>query len=83
MAKKQPSALHGLLVSLRRVTLLLVTAFSLAMGWPLPVVAMRVFVLWIILALLTQAGEVLFQYLAHRALQREMQQGIQTTGAAQ
>ncbi|MCC6475816.1 hypothetical protein IT157_02065 [bacterium] len=83
MAKKQSSALHNLLVSLRRVTLLLVTAFSLAMGWPLQVVAMRVFVLWIILALLTQAGEVLFQYLVHRALQREMQQSAHATGATQ
>jgi hypothetical protein len=83
MAKKQPSALHDLLVSLRRVTLLLVTAFSLATGWPLPVVAMRIFVLWTILALLTQAGEVLFQYLAHRALQKQMQQGVQPTGATQ
>lgn len=83
MAKKQTSALHDLLVSLRRVTLLLVTAFALAMGWPWPVVAMRMFVLWVVLAILTQAGEVLFQYLAHRALRREMQQSVQTTGATQ
>lgn len=68
MAKKHASALHDLFVSLRRVIVLVVTAFALAMEWPLHIVAVRALVLWATLAILSHAAEILFQYLTHRAM---------------
>lgn len=80
MAKKNSSALHELLVGLRRVVVLVVAAFALAMNWPLPVVAMRIGILWAALIVLCSAAEVMFQYLSHRALQQ--QSGAEPTAGA-
>ncbi|NUO17875.1 hypothetical protein HUU59_00285 [bacterium] len=74
--KKSNSALHDLFVAVRRVILLTVSAFALAMNWPLDVIGIRILILWAILAILTHAGEVLFQYLSHRAI---LQQGVQSS----
>lgn len=79
MPKKSRSALHHLLVSLRRVIVLLVAAFALALDWPLHIVAIRVGILWAVLALLSQAAEVLLQYLAHRAQTRAQVAGHPST----
>jgi putative effector of murein hydrolase LrgA (UPF0299 family) len=83
MAKKPTSALHDLFVSLRRVVVLVITAFALAMEWPLDVVAIRVISLWAILVITTHAAEILFQYLSHRALVQEhaASNGQTTSGA--
>ena len=83
MGKKTTSALHDLFVALRRVIVLVIAAFGLAMGWPLPVVGARVLVLWGMLVILSNAAEILFQYLSHRALiQQSMQGGTDTSGGA-
>ncbi|MCB1059352.1 MAG: hypothetical protein KDB65_03900 [Calditrichaeota bacterium] len=83
MAKKPSSALHDLFVSLRRVIVLVVTAFALAMEWPMHIVAIRVIGLWAVLVILTQSAEVLFQYLSHRALiQQHESSGANPTGGA-
>lgn len=82
MAKQPHSALHDLFVSLRRVIVLLVAAFALAMEWPLPVVATRVVILWAILVVLSHAGEVLFQYLSQQALEQQNNLVTDETGGA-
>ncbi len=83
MAKKPTSALHDLLVSLRRVVVLLVTAFALAMEWPLYVVALRALALWAVLVVLSQTAEILFQYLSHRArLHDPSHGGAEASGGA-
>lgn len=82
MAKKSQSALHDLFVSLRRVIVLLVAAFALAMEWPLYEVATRVVILWAILVVLSHAGEVLFQYLSLRALEQQNNVITDETGGA-
>ncbi|MBL0061201.1 MAG: hypothetical protein IPP40_06890 [bacterium] len=83
MGKKTTSALHDLFVALRRVIVLVIAAFGLAMGWRLPVVGARVLVLWGMLVILSNAAEILFQYLSHRALiQQSMQGGTDTSGGA-
>lgn len=83
MKKKQSSALHDLFVALRRVVVLIVAAFGLAAGWPLPVVGTRVLILWATLVVLSHAGEILFQYLSHRALvQQSMNGGPDISGGA-
>ncbi len=83
MAKKTTSALHDLFVALRRVVVLVIAAFGLAMGWPLPIVGVRVLVLWGTLVVLSHAAEILFQYLSHRALiQQSLQGGTDTSGGA-
>ena len=83
MAKKPTSALHELFVSLRRVIVLVIAAFALAMEWPLDVVAIRVISLWAILVILTHAAEVLFQYLSQRALlQEHLSSRTDSTGGA-
>lgn len=83
MGKKATSALHDLFVSLRRVVVLVVAAFALAMGWPLQVVGVRVLMLWGTLVVLSHAAEILFQYLSHRALiQQSMGGNADTTGGA-
>lgn len=82
MPKKQHSALHDLLVSLRRVLVLLVTAFAIAMEWPIHVVAARVIILWATLVVVTHAAEILFQYLTQRALERQNDMISQTSRGA-
>ncbi|MBK6909483.1 MAG: hypothetical protein IPH10_00880 [bacterium] len=84
MAKKSNSALHDLFVAVRRVVVLVVTAFGLAMQWPLPVVAIRVAVLWAVLVVLSGFAEIMFQYLSHRALlqQHAAAVGDQANGAS-
>jgi len=71
MAKRAKSALHDLFVAIRRVIVLLIAAFGLAMEWPLPELAARVAILWAVLVVVSQAGEVLFQYLTHRAIMQQ------------
>lgn len=83
MGKKSTSALHDLFVSLRRVVVLVVTAFALSMKWPLSVVATRALILWATLVVLTHAAEILFQYLSHRAIMQENSVGsAETSGGA-
>ncbi|MBK6766399.1 MAG: hypothetical protein IPG71_08800 [bacterium] len=71
MAKRSKSAVHDLFVAIRRVVVLLIAAFGLAMEWPLPELVTRVAVLWAVLVVVSQAGEVLFQYLTHRAIMQQ------------
>lgn len=81
MAKKKPiSALHDLFVSIRRVIVLFVAAFALAMGWPLEVVAARLLILWAVLVVVSHAGEILFQYLSHRAILQQSADGAANAG---
>lgn len=82
MAKQHHSALHDLFVSIRRVIVLLVAAFALAMEWPAFVVVSRVAILWAILVVLSHAGEILFQYLSQRALEQQNNLVTDETGGA-
>lgn len=84
MTKKKPtSALHDLFVSVRRVIVLFVAAFALAMGWPFEVVAARLLILWAVLVVVSHAGEILFQYLSHRAiLQQSANSAVTPSGGA-
>lgn len=82
MAKAPKSALRDMFISIRRVIVLLVAAFALAMGWPLPVLLTRVAILWATLVILSHGAEILLQYLTHRALERQSEMLVHQDGRA-
>ncbi|MCB9365988.1 MAG: hypothetical protein H6508_02200 [Calditrichaeota bacterium] len=83
MAKKNRSAIRELLISLRRVVVLLVAAFAIAMKWPVDVLLFRVIALWASLVILSHGAEILFQYLMQRAMEHEAESlTLEQQGAA-